>query len=138
MILHFLAKHVDGSLRIKDYYNLTDISTGSNTAKGAIEIYHLGVWGGICYPNLPIIAIIACKQLGYTVGYQRIYSQTHYPTTYRKIWIHQIQCFPNDTKLSDCRFTYGLQTIYNASNCGNRYQVECIRKYIIFGIVRNL
>lgn len=127
----------DGSLRIKDYYNLTNNSTATdNTAKGAIEIYHLGVWGGICYTNSPIMAIIACKQLGYTLGYQRNYSQMHYPTTYRKMWIHQIQCSPNDTELSNCQFTYGLQTTYNVSTCGSRYQLECIRKYIIFNSVR--
>lgn len=123
--MYFLAPWPsDGSIRIKDYYNSL---ASNNTAIGAVEIFHLGVWGGICHPNLALIAIIACKQLGYTVGYQRMQNPIQF--TYRKMWINQMQCASTDTKLTDCQFSYGLQTTAEINNCRHRYQVECIREY---------
>ena len=116
----------EGSVRIHNWYayNVSHSDPANYMAKGAIEVYHYGVWGGICATNnSPRIAIIACKQLGYTVGYKRTYCCDDATPT-KKIWINSITCSANDTRLSNCRYSYG----YRTNGCSNRYSVECHRK----------
>lgn len=116
----------EDSVRVYDWYNVSN-PTQMNVAKGAIEIYHNGYWGSICsVSNEDNIAVIACKQLGYTVGYRRSYC-CDYNSPSRKIWVRKMTCSGNETKITDCSYTYGVDT----TSCFSRFRVECISKLSI-------
>ncbi|RDD45648.1 Deleted in malignant brain tumors 1 protein [Trichoplax sp. H2] len=111
---------LEGSVRIYDYYKASNASV-LNVAKGAIEIFHNGVWGSICTSNDDSIAVMACKQLGYSVGYKRSYC-CDYSGPSRKIWINTMTCTGSESSIANCSFTYGKNTF----TCFNRFRVECI------------
>lgn len=110
----------EGSVRIYDWYKVSNASI-PNVAKGAVEIFHDGVWGSICSSNNESVAVVACKQLGYSVGYKRSYC-CDYTNPSRKIWINQMKCSGSETAVTNCTHTYGIDTY----SCFSRYQVECI------------
>ena len=113
----------EGSVRVYDWYNVSN-PTQVNVAKGAIEIFHNGYWGAICSTNADDnIAVIACKQLGYTVGYSRSFCCDHNSPS-RKFWVTRMTCFGNETKVTNCSYAYGMDT----TSCFSRYRVECVSK----------
>lgn len=110
-------------MRVHDWYKISNPSD-INVAKGAIEIFHDGVWGSICgTTNDDSIGVIACKQLGYTAGYKRNYC-CDYNSDSVKIWVNKMTCTGNETSLKNCSFAYGTDTF----SCTSRYKVECISK----------
>ncbi|RDD45649.1 Deleted in malignant brain tumors 1 protein [Trichoplax sp. H2] len=114
-----ITQPLESSIRVYDWYNVSKASQ-INTAKGAIEIFHNGAWGAVCYQYSERIAVIACKQLGYTIGYRRSYCcDRRIPSL--KVWVSSMRCFGNESKITDCLYRYKT----DAAIC-SRYKVECI------------
>ena len=123
LILLIVNLPAEGSLRIHDWYDISNPS-GADFAKGAVEIFHSGVWGSICGSNNDdSIAVIACKQLGYSAGYRKSYC-CDYTSSSTKIWVNKMTCNGNETSLMNCSFAYGTDTY----SCSSRYKVECVSK----------
>ncbi|RDD45645.1 Deleted in malignant brain tumors 1 protein [Trichoplax sp. H2] len=108
----------EGTVRIYDYYKVSDPSQ-VNIAKGAIEIFHNGIWGSICSTsNSEAIAVIACKQFGYATGSMKFYCCDSSSAS-RKIWINTMTCNGNETSIADCSYVYGTDVSCQQNPCLN-------------------
>ncbi|RDD38528.1 Deleted in malignant brain tumors 1 protein [Trichoplax sp. H2] len=111
----------DGTIRIYDYEHEIKSTELSYRAVGALEIFHLGVWGSISANNPSVVADIACRQLGYTVGYQRHHIENSSPSPFIKYWINNIYCKGAETTIRQCFFQFGTNTTMPKA----RYDVKC-------------
>ena len=72
--------------------------------QGNVEIYHQGIWGGICDDEWDIAeARIACKEL----GYPGVIAATHggsYGHTPAIIWMDNMYCFGGEKHLHVSNF----------------------------------
>lgn len=115
----------EGAIRINNqYYSDPNPVQLNHKVTGAIEIYHLGTWGAVDKANPNTIAIVACRQLGYNVGYRKSQDSASLTVPYKKFWIYRINCLANETNLDQCNFEYGL----SASSSVYRYDIECLSK----------
>lgn len=111
-------------MRIRNLYPNISSLISNKTATGKLEIYHMGIWGGICYDNSPSIAALACRQLGYATG---IIGSFSYPYLIKsKVWMKDISCMPSDFAINQCSFIYGN----NSHLCLRPMIVTCTRKYM--------
>lgn len=73
-------------------------------AEGRVEIYHENKWGTICDDRWGIEeANVTCKQYGYPLGAQYWYSNAYFGKGNGTIWLDDVTCFGNETKLMNCR-----------------------------------
>ena len=73
-------------------------------AEGRVEIYHQKKWGTICDDWWGVEeAHVTCKQLGYRLGAQYWYSNAYFGQGNGTIWLDDVTCFGNETKLMNCR-----------------------------------
>ena len=73
-------------------------------AEGRVEIYHQNKWGTICDDRWGMEeADVTCKQLGYPLGAQYWYSNAYFGQGNGTIWLDDVTCFGNETKLMNCR-----------------------------------
>lgn len=123
----------EGTIRIKNYNRIIKASELSYHAEGALEIFHLGIWGGLSAENPSNIANVACQELGYTIGYQQNDAKITNTAPFKKFWINTIKCDGQETNLQQCQFGYGVNTTY----VKDRYRVECYSKYqqIVISII---
>ena len=67
--------------------------------QGNVEIYHKGVWGGICddeWDNLE--ATIACKTLGFSDALAATHG-SRYGNTPANIWMDSLYCYGTEKSL---------------------------------------
>ena len=73
-------------------------------AEGRVEIYHLGSWGTICDDYFGIEeANVVCRQLSYSLGAQYWYHNAHFGMGNGSIWLDDVNCVGNETKLINCK-----------------------------------
>ena len=73
-------------------------------AEGRVEIYHQKKWGTICDDRWGIEeANVTCKQSGYPLGAQYWYSNAYFGQGNGTIWLDDVTCFGNETKLMNCK-----------------------------------
>ena len=85
----------DGSLRLVNGHEETD---------GNLEVYHDGVWGGVCDDEWDEYdAKVVCRQLGYP-GSLGITNGGRYGYTPDTIWMDNVYCYGTEKRLEDCRF----------------------------------
>ena len=73
-------------------------------AEGRVEIYHENKWGTICDDRWGMEeANVTCKQYGYPLGAQYWYSNAYFGKGNGTIWLDDVTCFGNETKLMNCR-----------------------------------
>lgn len=79
--------------------------------EGTIEIMHHGKWGTVCDHGWDDMdATVVCRQLGFLNGTAT--RQAYFGTGSGPVWLSQVDCLGNETKLSHC--------IHNeAGNVGN-------------------
>ena len=74
---------------------------GANEQEGIIEIMYQGVWGTICADGWDDIdATVVCRELGYSHG--SITRQAQFGSGSGPVWLHQVGCLGNESKLSHC------------------------------------
>ena len=71
-------------------------------------------------------ANVICRQLGYATSpsHDCCYTDSSTPN---KVWVNDIKCAGNETDISQCNFTYGL----DASDCFSSAEVVCASKSMI-------
>ena len=70
---------------------------------GTIEILYYGVWGSIYGDNIDILAgHVVCRQLGYN-GAEQVFHRAAFGPVKGPMWIWDIQCYGNETKISQCQ-----------------------------------
>ena len=75
---------------------------GINKLEGRVEIQYQGIWGTICDDGWDDIdATVVCKELGFLNGTAAQWAQFGSGTT-SPVWLHQVNCMGNETKLSHC------------------------------------
>ena len=77
------------------------IEGGSSDSRGRLEIFHDGVWGGVCDDDFGHVdAGVACRQLGYATG---VASSDFFPLpSERAFWLDNLGCTGTESQLSDC------------------------------------
>ncbi|RDD35931.1 Scavenger receptor cysteine-rich domain superfamily protein, partial [Trichoplax sp. H2] len=106
----------DGSVRLVAQYN----AAGPN--EGNVEIYHNGTWGSICHRSFDINdAQVVCRQLGYPNA-SHSYCCSYYGNNkyYTLMWLSNLYCRGNESRVSDCSRGSGWGSI---SNGCSRYDV---------------
>lgn len=90
-----VAGYEDGDLRL----------VGSDfKAEGRVEIYHEKKWGTICDDRWGMEeSNVTCKQYGYPLGAQYWYSNAYFGKGNGTIWLDDVTCSGNETKLMNCR-----------------------------------
>ena len=113
---HNLQSISDAKIRILD-------GTGEN--EGRVEIMYQGIWGTICDDGWDDIdASIACKELGFSHG--NAMTQAQFGSGTGPVWLRQVGCFGNESRLSYCTHTGAGNTMgcSHAQDAG----VKCIRE----------
>ncbi|ESN93140.1 hypothetical protein HELRODRAFT_89295, partial [Helobdella robusta] len=106
---------------------------GPNDYRGRLEVYHDGEWGTVCDDNISYqLCIVVCKQLGYDLGGAGTYVHAFsYANESRSpIWLDEVQCFGNESKLEDCR-----KSNWASHNCYHFEDVGCACSYKGFSIL---
>ena len=77
------------------------LAGSTNEREGRVEILYQGIWGTICDNEWnDIDATVACRQLGFLNGTAA--GQTHFGSGSGPVWLSQVDCLGNESKLSDC------------------------------------
>jgi len=85
----------DGTIRL---------TGGRDDAEGNVEIYHLGVWGGICDDEWDRDeAKVACQMLGFPGAIAAVHG-SRYGYTPSTIWMDNLYCYGTEDRLDECRF----------------------------------
>merc|ERR1711970_764606 len=85
----------DGSIRL---------TGGRDETEGNVEVYHEGVWGGICDDEWDKDeAKVACKSLGYP-GADIATNGARYGYSPAVIWMDNMYCYGTEKTLDKCRF----------------------------------
>lgn len=67
--------------------------------QGRIEVMKNAFWGTVCQDNADDnLAIVACKQLGYTLGFLMLGNECSSGTS-EPIWLDDTQCYGNEQSL---------------------------------------
>ena len=76
----------------------------TRTNHGLLEIKHSGQWGTICDDsvNITTVSQVACKQLGYETVIMGDIGGTYATARPEKIWLDELNCLGNETKLTEC------------------------------------
>ena len=92
---------VDASIRIVG---------GTNEREGRVEIMYQGIWGTVCDNGWDDIdATVVCRELGYSHG--NATRQAQFGSGTGPVWLHQVGCLGNESKLSHCIHTGAGNTI---------------------------
>ena len=84
---------------------------GTNGREGRVEIMYQGIWGTICDNGWDDIdATVVCREMGYSHG--NAIRQAQFGLGTGPVWLHQVGCLGNESKLSHCIHT-------GAGNVGN-------------------
>ncbi|EDV26977.1 uncharacterized protein TRIADDRAFT_22638, partial [Trichoplax adhaerens] len=97
---------------------------GPTPNKGRVEVYHNNIWGSICYYGFNMKeARVACRQLGYG-NVSSSYCCSNFGSTVKHIWLSNVGCSGNESKLTDCPSSGWNVT----SSCGRSTYagVQCI------------
>eukprot|EP00118_Oscarella_pearsei_P005133 m.23111 g.23111 ORF g.23111 m.23111 type:complete len:385 (+) comp28441_c0_seq2:1239-2393(+) len=90
-------------------------SSGKTPSEGRVEIYHSGEWGTVCDNGWDIRdANVICRQLGYRQALEAK-NGNYFSMGISEIWISQVACFGNESRLQDCRFSG-----WKNHNCSHR------------------
>ncbi|XP_075896532.1 uromodulin-like [Nelusetta ayraudi] len=87
---------------------------GNSSCAGRVEIFHQGHWGTVCDDDWSTVdAQVVCRQL----GCGRVLSaptSAHFGQGTGPIWLDDVACMGNETKLSQCRHRG-----FGSHNCGH-------------------
>ena len=76
---------------------------GSTSSEGRVEIYHDGQWGTICDDHWDRKdGDVACHQLGYPAGSERVFGFRHFGQGTGRIWLDDLRCSGTEASLLDC------------------------------------
>ena len=91
--------------------------------QGNLEVYHEGVWGGVCDDEWDEYdARVVCRHLGYP-GYQGITNGGRFGYTPDTIWMDNVYCYGTEKRLEDCRFEgWGVHDCDRTEAAGVRCQ----------------
>lgn len=79
---------------------------------------YYGIWGGVISDGIDInVGHVVCRHLGYS-GAEKIFDRAAFGRVKGPMWIWNIQCGGNETKISDCAVT----TWENATNPNPYFQ----------------
>jgi len=85
----------DGTIRL---------TGGRDETEGNVEIYHEGIWGGICDDEWDKDeAKVACKSLGFP-GAEIATNGARYGYSPSVIWMDNLYCYGTEKRLDRCRF----------------------------------
>ncbi|XP_076106548.1 galectin-3-binding protein A-like [Mytilus galloprovincialis] len=95
---------------------------GSYSSEGRLEIYHNGKWGTVCDDGFNCAdAMVACRQLGYSIGVSLGNSVSHGLST---IWLDGVQCSGSESTIAECRHNaWGVHDCHHYEDVG----VRCFR-----------
>ena len=75
---------------------------GRSKYEGRVEIKHLGTWGTVCGTNWDLRdGHVVCRTLGYSHAVQ-VSGNAKYGQGSSKIWLDNVQCTGNETRLTSC------------------------------------
>ena len=86
---------------------------------GRIEIFYGGAWGTICDQGWDIEdAEVACQQLGYQ-GAVSFLGSAAFGEGEGVVWLEEVECEGNETKLADCVFPgWGVGSCNHSQDVG--------------------
>ena len=95
MILRGCLLYLDAPMRL---------AGSSNEQEGRVEIMYQGIWGTICDEGWDDIdATVVCRELGFLNGSAT--RQAQFGLGAGPVWLHQVGCLGNESKLSHCIHT---------------------------------
>ncbi len=90
---------------------------GSSDLEGRVEVFHNGRWGTVCHDLWDDRdAAVACRQLGYHGGTPIVRSPSRFGEGTGPIYLDNVECRGNESRLIDCPRTGLARTIGN-HNC---------------------
>ncbi|KFM62898.1 Lysyl oxidase-like protein, partial [Stegodyphus mimosarum] len=77
---------------------------GKTSSEGNVEIFHVGQWGSICDDEWDLReGHIVCKTLGF-LNASKVTHNSEFGRGRRRIWMDNLYCKGEETKLENCRF----------------------------------
>lgn len=103
------------------------VRLNGTTGAGRVEVFYGGVWGTVCTNGwTPLDATVVCKQLGYDSAIATVTS--NFGPGDGIIWMENVRCSGNESKLSDCPFNgWGVSSCNHSQDVG----VTCNCKHLI-------
>ncbi|XP_029286412.1 LOW QUALITY PROTEIN: deleted in malignant brain tumors 1 protein-like [Cottoperca gobio] len=87
---------------------------GNSSCSGRVEIFHRGQWGTVCDDAWGLLdGSVVCRQLGCGSVLSAPQS-AHFGQGSGPIWLDDVMCTGNESKLSECRHTG-----FGSHNCGH-------------------
>uniref|UniRef100_H2Z176 protein-lysine 6-oxidase n=1 Tax=Ciona savignyi TaxID=51511 RepID=H2Z176_CIOSA len=82
------------------------LKVGSAEGEGRLEVMRSGRWGTVCHRGWNLWAAnVACRELGFGTAKREIIN-SYFGAGHGPIWLTDLNCFGNETQLSDCRHGY--------------------------------
>ena len=103
---------------LQDDVKLTNTTHGF----GRVEVCHNGILGTVCDDEWDMRdATVICRQLGYIKALS-VFHSAYYGMGTGPIWMDNVKCVGNETRLQDCPFKG-----WNVTDCnhGNDAGVQC-------------
>ncbi|KAK9892447.1 hypothetical protein WA026_019899 [Henosepilachna vigintioctopunctata] len=102
------------------------LANGTRSSEGRIEVKYHGVWGTICDDDFnDDAAKVVCKSLGFR-GFATVKKDAYFGQGIGPIWLDQVACFGNETKLENCsHWNWGTHNCDHSEDvgviCGDSY-----------------
>ncbi|XP_072013340.1 scavenger receptor cysteine-rich domain-containing protein DMBT1-like [Amphiura filiformis] len=108
----------DGDLRLVDAFD----QIGS---EGLLQVYYGGAWGTVCDDLFgEVDGTVACRQLGFGT-LDRLFTPSWSMTSNSRIWLDNVECSGQETRLADCpHANWGLTNCQAIENVGLACGVE--------------
>ena len=97
---------------------------GSSPSEGRVEIFFNGQWGTTCDDHWDRNdGDVACRQLGYPAGSERVFSRAHFGRGTGPIWLDNLRCSGSEARLLDCPRAR-VHNCYHAEDAGVRCNTD--------------
>eukprot|EP00105_Crassostrea_gigas_P035986 XP_019920134.1 PREDICTED: deleted in malignant brain tumors 1 protein [Crassostrea gigas] len=101
-------------------YDTVRLVGGSTKYEGRLEVYYNETWGTVCEGRLNAnISTVVCRTLGVPWTTSEVYGGAVYGQGSGPIWLDEVDCVGNETKIQDC-----IHRGWGSHNCDHSKDVS--------------